>query len=121
MFMTRLSDKAFAIMAICEKTKKPFGITVDYIGPRRYKFVWAFKIDKDKAHREGYDEHTVTASVELDQNYPGCPYCGSKQFYICGCGKIVCYPGERIVTCPSCGQTGELSTVNEINLKGGGY
>ena len=62
--MTRLSDKAFAIMAICEKTKKPFGITVDYIGPRRYKFVWAFKIDKDKAHREGYDKHTVTGCVE---------------------------------------------------------
>lgn len=34
--MTGLSDKAFAIMAICEETKKPFGITVDYIGPRQY-------------------------------------------------------------------------------------
>ena len=64
--MTGLSDKAFATMAVCKETKRPFGITVDYIGPRHYKFVWAFKIDKDKAHREGYDEHTVTGSVELD-------------------------------------------------------
>ena len=40
-------------MAVCEEVKKPFGITVDYVGPRQYKFVWAFKIDKDKAHREG--------------------------------------------------------------------
>lgn len=119
--MTGLSDKAFAIMAVCEETKKPFGITVDYISPRHYKFVWAFKIDKDKAHREGYDEHTVTGSVELDSEYPGCPYCGSKQFYICGCGKIVCYHGERVVTCPSCGQRGEITTVSEINLKGSGY
>lgn len=86
--MTGLSDKAFAIMAVCEESKKPFGITVDYIGPRHYKFVWAFKIDKDKAHREGYDENSVTGSVELDSNYPGCPYCGSKQFYICACGKL---------------------------------
>ena len=53
--MTTLSDKAFAIMAVCEETKRPFGITVDYISPRKYKFVWAFKIDKDKARREGYD------------------------------------------------------------------
>ena len=86
-----------------------------------YKFVWAFKIDKDKAHREGYDEHSVTGSVEIDSEYPGCPYCGSKQFYICGCGKIICYHGERVVTCPSCGQRGEITTVSEINIKGGGY
>ncbi|WP_338337434.1 hypothetical protein [Marseilla massiliensis] len=55
--MTTLSDKAFAIMAVCEETKQPFGITVDYISPRKYKFVWAFKIDKDKARREGYDDN----------------------------------------------------------------
>lgn len=74
-------------MAVCEETKQPFGITVDLIDPRRYKFVWAFKIDKERAHREGYDEHSVTGSVELDPDYPGCPYCGTKQFYICRCGK----------------------------------
>lgn len=119
--MTTLSDKAFAIMAVCEETKQPFGITVDYISSRRYKFVWAFKIDRDKAHREGYDEHMVTGSVELAPDYPGCPYCGSKQFYICSCGRIICYHGEKVVTCPACGQRGELTEVSEINLKGGGY
>ena len=119
--MTELSDKAFAIMAVCEETQKTFGITVDYISQRHNKFVWTFKVDKGKAHREGYDSKTVTGSVELDPNYPGCPYCGSKKFYICSCGKIVCYHGQRIVTCPECGQIGELAPVNEINLKGGGY
>lgn len=119
--MAGLSEKAFAIMAVCEETKKSFGITVDYISQRRYKFVWSFKINKDKAHREGYDAKTVTGSVELDSQYPGCPYCGSKQFYICSCGRIVCYHGQRIVTCPECGRTGELSTVSEIDLRGGGY
>ena len=94
---------------------------MDYISPRKYKFVWAFKIDKDKARREGYDDNKVTGSVELAPDYPGCPYCGSKQFYICSCGKIVCYHGEKVVTCPACGQRGELTEVCEINLKGGGY
>lgn len=119
--MTTLSNKAFAIMAVCEETKQPFGITIDFIGPRRYKFVWAFKIDKERAHREGYDEHSVTGSVELDPDYPGCPYCGTKQFYICRCGKIVCYHGEESVTCPACGQSGVITEVREINLNGGGY
>ena len=80
--MTALSSKAFAIMAVCEETKKTFGITVDYISQRHYKFVWTFKIGKEKAHREGYDSKTVTGSVELDPNYPGCPYCGSKKLYM---------------------------------------
>lgn len=119
--MTGLSSEAFAVMAICEETKKTFGITVDRICNRQYKFVWAFKIDKTKAHREGYDVHSVTGNVTLDPDYPGCPYCGSKQFYICACGKIVCYHGQRVVTCPECGATGELTEVSEINIKGGGY
>ena len=47
--MSRLSKDAFAIMAMCEKTKEPFGITVD---PRNgcYAFAWAFKIKKEQAH-----------------------------------------------------------------------
>lgn len=116
-----LSEKAFAIMATCEEAKKPFGITVDYVGPRRYRFVWAFKVDKDKAHREGYDAKTVTGGVELDPQYPGCPYCGSKWFFKCNCGAIVCHHGQRVATCPECGATGELTTVSEIDMKGGGY
>lgn len=119
--MAGLSKDAFAIMAICEETKKPFGITVDRIGPRQYKFVWAFKIDKDKAHREGYDTHSVSGSIILDDHYNGCPYCGSKQFYLCSCGKIVCYHGQKVATCPECGATGELTCTKELDLKGGGY
>lgn len=40
--MSKLSKNAFAIMAMCENTKEPFGITVD---PREgsYAFAWAFK------------------------------------------------------------------------------
>ena len=49
--MSKLSKDAFAIMAMCEKTKEPFGITVD---PRNgcYAFAWAFKIKKEQAKIE---------------------------------------------------------------------
>ena len=62
--MSKLSDKAFAIMAMCEERKEHFGITVD---PRQgcYAFVWAFKIKKEQARRErtarnrAYGDYTV--------------------------------------------------------------
>ena len=46
--MSKLSKNAFAIMAMCENTKEPFGITVD---PREgsYAFACAFKIKKEQA------------------------------------------------------------------------
>ena len=79
------------------------------------------KIDKDKGKKEGYDTKTVTGAVSLDDEYPGCPYCGEKRFYICQCGKIVCYHGQSRVTCPNCGQSGILERVERINLNGGGF
>lgn len=76
--MTTLSNEAFAVMAACERTKQPFGITVDKICSGQYKFVWAFKIDKEKAQREGYGKINVKGNITLDTEYPGCPYCGEK-------------------------------------------
>ncbi len=121
MNITPLSDEAFAIIAQCNEANKSYGITVDpYKG--NIKFVWAFKIDKEKAHREGFDEHHIHGSVSVDENFNGCPYCGAKQFYICGnCGSVVCYHGEKSVTCPSCGQHGEIEKVDAVDLKGGDY
>lgn len=122
--MTPVSDKALAVMAVCPEAKKYYGITVDYLRKGAYKFVWAFKIDKDKAKREGYDSQRVHGSVELDSEYPGCPYCKSKQFIFCSCGAVMCWHGQRVVTCPSCGQTGEVSSVSSVSsvdLHGGGF
>lgn len=119
--MSRLSKKAFAVMAMCEKTKEPFGITVD---PRDgcYAFVWAFKIKKEQAKREGYNHTHVRGAVSLDQDFNGCPYCGTKNFYFCGnCGKVVCYHGQDIVTCPNCGNTSGLQTSDSVDLSGGGF
>ncbi len=67
--MTTLSNEAFAVMAACERTKQPFGITVDKICSGQYKFVWAFKIDKEKAQREGYGKTNVKGNIILDTEY----------------------------------------------------
>lgn len=118
--MGKLSNKAFAIMGMCEQERKPFGITVD---PRSgaYAFCWAFRISDAQAKREGYDKTHVHGSIIYDVEYNGCPYCGTKGFYICGkCGKVICYHGQETVTCPNCGMSGEVRVAESFDLTGGG-
>jgi len=118
--MSKLSKGAFAVMAMCEETKKPFGITVDPRG-RDYAFVWAFKINPDQAKREGYDKTHVHGAIVYDKDYNGCPYCGAYSFYICNhCGKIICHHGQEEVTCPNCGSSGRVEIAETFDLRGGG-
>lgn len=120
MAITPVSKEAFATLAACEETKKPFAITIDPKG-RNLNFVWAFKIDREKAHKERFDTHHVSGAILYDKNFPGCPYCHARDFYICGnCGTVVCWHGQERVTCPSCGNIGSIQMVDSIDLKGGG-
>lgn len=118
--ITPISEEAFVTMAVCEETKKTYGITVDKETSNSYKFVWSFKIDRAKAHREGYDIKHVRGSVREAANFPGCPHCGAKEWYCCsGCNTIVCYHGQGFVTCPNCGSSGRIAQVEQIDMKGG--
>lgn len=118
--ITHISKEAFVVKAMCEQAHQPFGITVDPI-ERNLKFVWAFKIDEDTAQREHFDEKRVVGSFSMDSHFPGCPYCGSKNFVVCGnCGGIACYHGQAEVTCPHCGNTGIVTPVDQVSLNGGG-
>lgn len=118
--ITPLSEEAFVTMAVCEETRKPYGITVDRDAHDSFKLVWSFKIDKEKAHREGYDVKRVRGGVKQVANFPGCPRCGTKDWYCCSnCNTIVCYHGQEYVTCPNCGSRGRITQVEKIDLKGG--
>lgn len=108
-------------MALCPKSHQNFGITVDSIARNHYRFVWTFKIDAAKAHREGYDTQNVHGSIEIDSEFPGCPYCKSKQYIFCTCGAVYCWHGQRVTTCPKCGASGEVTVATSVNLKGGGF
>lgn len=120
MSITHVSKKAFVIKAKCAKTKQPYGITVDPEG-RNLKYVWAFKLKEGQAKREGYDRQQASGAESLDKNFPGCPYCGAKQFVHCSrCGTTICYHGEEMLTCPECGLTSRIQTVESIDLRGGG-
>lgn len=121
MDITNISKEAFAVLAECEESKKPFGITIDPKG-REMRFIWAFKIDRSKAQREGFAGNSMTGYISLDANFNGCPHCGSKRFYVCdNCKTIVCWHGQERVTCPHCHMTGIITSAESVNLKGGGY
>ncbi|MCH5242883.1 MAG: hypothetical protein J1F67_10780 [Muribaculaceae bacterium] len=117
--MTPISDNAFVMTAICPKTKGHYGITVDRIMKNTYKMVWAFKINMDKAKREGYDSKKVTGSLQPDSEYPGCPYCKAHSLIFCGCGAVFCWNGSNTVTCPKCGYHGGVGYSESISFQGG--
>lgn len=117
--MRKISKEAFVVIGHCPEAKKIYGITVDRLRYGQYSFIWAFKLDKEKAKHEGFGETSVNGSVTDDDEYPGCPYCGSKNKVICSCGAVICYHGQKVVTCPNCGMSGEVSYAEKFNLKGG--
>jgi hypothetical protein len=117
---------AKVIMAKCSKTKKAFGIRIEQRG-HDWVRTWAFKIDEGAAKREGFDANTVSGSMNADAGYPGCPFCGSQGFIQCGCGKTSCDGGavkhdkSVRVTCPWCGNSGELVQAESFDVSGVGY
>ena len=49
MNFTPVSKEAFAVLAACSRSREYFGISVDPVGKRQFKLVWAFKMTKDQA------------------------------------------------------------------------
>ena len=119
--------KAKVILAKCSKNKKCFGIRVEQRG-RDWVRTWAFPINERKAKREKFDDNTITGSMEADDEYPGCPYCGAMGFVQCGCEKICCTGGIQDdgdtleCTCPWCGEVMDnLQAADSFDISGGGY
>lgn len=117
--MRKISKEAFVVIGHCPKERGIYGITVDRVRQGQYAFVWAFPLNKEKAKHEGFGVTSVNGAVMDDAEYPGCPYCKTKNKVICGCGAVICHNGERVVTCPNCGASGEVTQAESFNLKGG--
>ena len=117
--ITRLRKDAFAVSAYCGKYRKPFGMTVNP-GCGGGTFVWAFPMKEGQAKREGYESRSVSGTITNAPEFNGCPHCGAKNFWFCGCGAIVCFDGKMTQTCPKCGWHGKLVYLESVTVKGGG-
>jgi len=107
--------EATVIVAQCGKMHKTYGIRVERRKNEWYK-TWAFKINKKSAEHEGFDKTAISGKFIASEDYNGCPYCHSREFIKCGCGKISCWNGETMIKCVWCGVNGEISRVDRVEL-----
>ena len=123
--------QAKVILAKCpyaySKSDNLFGMRIQKFGSD-WKRTWAFKIDAEKAHHEGYDRERTSGTFDPTAEYPGCPYCKTINLAQCACGKSFCFKTEvgtrsrtMRLTCPWCGHTGEYNAVETLDLRGGGF
>ena len=64
----------------------------------------------------------ISGRVDLDPEYPGCPYCGTRGWVLCGtCGKLMCWDDDESFKCLWCGATGTVTAAETFDLTGGGY
>ena len=102
--------EAQVALAKCKEGKKIYGVRMEKkaLG---WEYNWAFVISEKRAKAEKYDSTVIKGQIYPSKEYPGCPYCGTKTFVICGnCKRLYCYDkSERISTCEWCGNVGELA------------
>lgn len=104
----------------CKEAKKMYGVRFEKSG-NGWKYTWAFPIKEATAKRENYDTASMLGDIFPDNEYPGCPYCGSKYFVICSCGHLSCNSGyNNLFTCDWCGMSGTLSNYDGAGVSSGG-
>ena len=97
------------VMGKCGATQKGYGMRFERRGGANWVATWAFSIKESLAKKEGYENSNIEGSFSFDEKFPGCPYCSSKSFFACSCGKVSCWDSEaRIVTCPWCKKSAEI-------------
>ncbi len=109
------------IASKCAKTKKSFAMRFEEYEKNEWHATWSFTINEARARREKYDTTVLRGIFYYDQDkYPGCPYCESKEFFRCHCGKLNCLrPGMTTVTCAWCDNTSTIEgTISELSTSG---
>lgn len=105
-----LKNEAVVVLCKCGEVHKTYGIRAEKNGPNQWIFTWSFPIKEDAAKREGYDHTSVKGNIAFSEDYPGCPYCGSKNWTVCSCGHLNCTVlKNNTFTCEWCGAQGELT------------
>ena len=115
--------EANVVMAKCHKSGGSYGIRIEKRTNNTWYCNWAFKLSEKSAGHEGYGNSMISGRVELDAEYPGCPYCGGPGWISCdNCKKLTCYNGtDTKFTCMWCGAKGILESASNFDLSMGGF
>lgn len=97
------------ITAYCSMSGDRMGIRLEEKSRMHWVADWAFKVKEIFASKEGYDKSRVDGQFEFSHDFPGCPYCESKNFVLCDCQNLLCYEASaRRYKCPKCGTAGTV-------------
>lgn len=118
------SGEPEARIAMCkckEKKGRTYGVRFQRNGSG-WKYTWAFEMNESSAKREGYNDTQLMGAIEPDVEYPGCPYCGTSYFVVCGrCQHLNCSVStSNIFTCEWCGLSGTLGGFCGDGIASGG-
>jgi hypothetical protein len=92
------------VLGRCSRSRQSFGVRLEEKERGHWLADWAFRVAETLAKKEGYDRREITGVFDFDPAYPGCPSCRSPSLFVCHCGKVFCWDGERrAVTCAWCG------------------
>lgn len=109
-------------MCKCKEAKgRTYGVRFQRDG-FGWKYTWAFKMNESSAKREGYNDTQIMGNIEPEEEYPGCPYCKTKYFVVCGsCQHLNCNISlGTVFTCEWCGHTGVLGDFSGDGIASGG-
>ena len=92
----------------CKEGKNIYGVRFEK-SEDGWKYTWAFPVKE------------ATAKIVPDNGYPGCPFCRTRDFVICNCGKLNCHNGnDSHFTCNWCGLSGTLGSYDGSGFGSGG-
>ena len=113
--------EAAVILTKCPKTRQTFGTRIQKMSNGDWLRTWAFPVDDKRANHEGYDQETAQGSLSCTEEFPGCPYCGTKGFVQCNrCGRLTCWNHETRLTCTWCGiDIDHIVTSETFSVSGG--
>lgn len=109
-------------MCKCKESKgQTYGVRFQRNGSG-WSYTWAFKMKESSAKREGYNDTQIMGNIEPGEEYPGCPYCKTKYFVVCGaCQHLNCNTSAtNVFTCEWCGNTGTLGCFGGDGIASGG-
>lgn len=115
--------EASVIVMKCGMIKKISGVRVQKMENGDWYRTWAFPLREKTANHEGYSQTRIHGSLKTTAEYPGCPHCGSKGFYIChSCNKVVCWNGNDLhVRCPWCGVEATVNIASSFDVNSNSF
>lgn len=112
---------ANVMLCRCGQSGRLYGIRIEERN-NDWVMTWAFPLKEDIAKREGYDSIRVHGSFRAVDDYPGCPFCHTNGFIVCGkCGKISCYNNEELSKCEWCGNMSKAVASDCLKVTSGEY